>query len=1107
MNTFNYNIVRNPEIFKVNVMPAHSDHTAYENEQQMFAGKTGMRYSLNGLWKFHYAGNYNAAIPGFEKTEYDCSSWDTIRVPAHIQLEGYDTPAYVNTQYPWDGREEVEPGEIPQRFNPVASYVKYFEVPEHMKGQKLYISFQGVESGYALWLNGSYVGYSEDTFTPSEFDLTPYVTDGVNKLAVQVFKWTASSWLEDQDFYRFSGIYRDVYLFTMPQLHLYDLKVRTIIDDAYTNAVLELTMQMTGTEGSIEYELSMKGNSVLRGVADCSEKTVVRESVEMPELWSAEDPQLYDLLLTVRNEAGEVVELVPQKVGFRRFEMKDGIMCINGKRIVFNGVNRHEFSCDAGRVPSRELVLQDVITMKRNNINAVRTCHYPNATSILYDLCDEYGLYMIAENNMETHGTWDLIERGIKPHSFAVPGDRPEYRELLLDRVNSCYQRDKNHPSIVIWSDGNESFGGSNIRAMTELFHQLDPDRLVHYEGIFHDNRYPETSDMYSQMYTSAAGVRQFISEHTDKPFILCEYTHSMGNSNGGMHKYIELSEEEPRYQGGFIWDYVDQAIRKKNRYGEWFQAYGGDCGERPTDYDFSGNGIVNSKREGYPKLQDVRFNYQMIRAAVKPLEGKVTIVNKNNFISTGKFDCTVSVEKEGKLIARAPLATDVVPLSEKTYELPVLLPGVRRTTEENQTGAAAFEETPVENAALITPYGRAVAADPAGEFTVTVSFTLREDTLWAEKGYEVAFGQGVYRVCEAGEGKGLTCGLSDREDRIREKANLRIVHDGINIGVIGENFDVLFSGLKGALVSYRYAGRELIESIPRPNFWRAPTQNDNGNQMAARYGMWKLASLYGSYIPFVQDEEAVELAEVIRKGPKIIEEEDCIRVTYPRFLPTTPVSVCMVTYRVYGDGTVRMALDYSPKKGVTPMPEFGFLFRFNADFDSVTWYGNGPDENYCDRREGARLGVYTQKVSDGMTDYLVPQECGNKTEVRWARITDHRGRGILFTCGNADGDRGADTERSAGKIGTGILLRDDCIGTGRNSRYGMDFSALPYDPEQIEEAQHSFELPGVFHTVVRCSLQQMGVGGDDSWGARTLDEYLLDVSRPLHFEVGFRGI
>ena len=1027
--SFEIKKIHDPKFFKENCMAAYSDHVAYADETEAEEKKSSFRLSLDGIWKFHYARNYAQTVNGFEAETFDCKCWEDIRVPAHIQMEGYDIPQYVNIQYPWDGREDVWRDAVPSEFNPVASYVKYFTLPEGFMKNGLYVSFQGVESGFALWLNGHYVGYSEDSFTPSEFDLTPYVKEGENKLAVQVFKWTSSSWCEDQDFYRFSGIFRSVYLYTMPKVHVYDLKVQPVVDEAVLNADLLVTMQMRG-EGKARLTLTGSRNySVLEEKEEqiiFSEELPVSEGevhfekeVKKPDLWSAEIPNLYTLTIECFDQNGERSELVSQRIGFRRFEMKDGIMTLNGKRIVFKGVNRHEFSSKTGRAVTREEVLKDIVTMKQNNINAIRTCHYPDA-SIIYDLCDEYGLYMIAENNLESHGSWDAAMHGSVPKDTIVPGDNMDWEPMMLDRVNSCYQRDKNHPAVLIWSVGNESYGGKVIFDMSEKFRALDPYRLVHYEGIFNDRRYEATSDMESQMYTSVENVKKFLAEHKEKPFIMCEYTHAMGNSCGAMHKYTDLTDTEPRYQGGFIWDYIDQSILKKDRYGKDFQAYGGDFLERPTDYNFSGNGICyGGDRDPSPKMQEVKFNYQNISILFEK-EGKFTVVNKNLFANTDRFRCVAVLQKNGVVVKKQEIETAVPPLSTKDYEIPF---AILRADDKDQK------------------------KDTDAEYTLTVSFRLKEDMSWADAGHEVAFGQKIYKKIPAFHAS--------------EKP-IRVVHGKVNIGVKGEDFDCLFSMLSGGLVSYRYAGKEMIEKIPMPNFWRAPVDNDNGSMAPARYAQWKIASMYISH----------RNGGMFDNVPTKVEEKDnTVTVTYTYFMPTTPASKCQVAYTVFGDGTIETKLMYDPVEGLPDMPEFGMMFWFNADYDNLTWYGMGPDETYADRRHGAKLGIYSNKVADNMAKYLVPQECGNKVGVRYARLVDAKGRGMMF-----EGDE-------------------------------LSFSALPYTPHELENAAHVYELQQVHHTIVRVALAQMGVGGDDSWGSLVHPEYHIDVTKPLEFTFRFKGI
>lgn len=1007
MQEFDFNIVKNPEIFQQNRLPAHSDHEFYRLGETE-SGVSDFKYSLNGVWKFSYAKNYESSLKDFYKEDYDARLWDTIRVPAHINMEGYGVPAYVNTQYPWDGKEVLRPGEIPTIFNPVGSYVKYFTLPDDMKNGPIYICFEGVESGMALWCNGKYVGYSEDSFTPSEFDLTEYVhADGENKLAVMVFRYTAGSWCEDQDFFRFSGIYRDVYLYTVPKVHLQDMRIKTRLDDEYKDATLELDLKLT-TEGKVRYYLSDEDGDILAGEEKVSKDAHLSFPVKEPKKWSAEHPNLYELRLEITDVAGFLQEVVVEQVGFRRFELINNIMCINGKRIVFRGVNRHEFSVENGRCISDDEIYTDIITMKQNNINAIRTSHYPNRT-LLYRLCDLYGIYLIDETNLETHGTWDAIIRGLEDISFALPGNRPEFKELVIDRARNMFERDKNHPSILIWSCGNESYGGEDILAMHDSFRQWDDTRLVHYEGIYNDRRCPDSSDIESTMYIPVEDIKKWLKEHPEKPYINCEYAHAMGNSCGAIYKYTDLTEEEPLYQGGFIWDYIDQSLTTKDRYGVEFQGYGGDFDDRPCDYSFSGDGICYGKdREPSPKMQEVKYCYQNIKIT---FDGKDMIIkNMNLFTDLNEYKCELTLEKEGEIVAYQSGSCELAPLSEKRMPIPMEIP------------------------------------EDEGELVLTVSFCLKEDNLWGDAGHEVAYGQAVF-------GK--------REISKPRKGWMEVAEGWNNIGVRGDDFEILFSKIHGGLVSYVYAGKEMIKTIPKPNFWRPITENDIANLLPFRSGQWKLASQYSSY-KYENGRKATDYT--------VSQYEDSVTVSYTYHLPTKPAMDSVLAYTVYADGTVGVDLSMDASSEVGELPEFSVLFGFDADYKYLKWYGLGPEETYVDKCH-AKLGVYENEVQDNMAQYLRPQECGNKVGVRFAELTDHRGRGIRF-----EGDE-------------------------------LSFSALPYSPHEIDCAEHPTELPATHHTYVRVGLMQMGVAGDDTWGAQTHPEFLIDNKKPLKLHFTFKGI
>lgn len=1009
MENFDYSQVKNPAYYSNGCLEAHSDHKCYASLEEMKQGVSSLIYSLNGLWKFTYTKNYEQSIKEFYKSDFVCDNWDNIRVPAHIQMQGYDVPHYINIQYPWDGRENVKQGEIPVKFNPVAHYIKYFDIPKEMIGKRICISFQGVESGFALWINGTYLGYDEDSFTPSEFDITEYIIEKNNKIAVMVFKWTSGSWCEGQDFFRFSGIFRDVYLYAIPDAHVFDIRVETDLADSFRVGRLNLTITTQGI-GTLHMKLLEQENLILEQTDEIKETSHYSFDVTEPKLWSAEQPHLYQLVLIVTNETGEEIEVISQNVGFRKFELNNHVMCINGKRIVIKGVNRHEFSSKTGRCISKEEMQKDIIVMKQNNINAIRTSHYPN-DSMLYELCDVYGLYVMDECNMESHGSWDPILWKQGDQSEAIPQDNEIWENMLLHRMKAMYERDKNHPAVIIWSCGNESFGGKVIYHMSQFIRNLDHTRLVHYEGVFHDRRYNDTSDIESQMYTPVDKIREFLKVNREKPFICCEYAHAMGNSCGAMDKYTTLTDEDELYQGGFIWDYIDQSITKKNRYKAEFQAYGGDFDDRPSDNNFSGNGIVyGGDRNPSPKMQEVKFNYQSIDITF--LNEEVLIKNKFLFTNTNQYCCVFTLERNGREIRKVEQTLQIAPQSEKRIAIP-------------------FEQE-----------------TKGGEYCITVSFQLKEDTLWANKGHEIGFGQTVYER---------------KEELVNLQKPLEVIQGKSNIGIKGEDFEVLFSCLYGGMVSYKYKGKEMIKAIPKPNFWRAPIDNDIGNLMPQRYSQWKIASLYATH------KSSTTAAEKI--FPVLEQKENYIRVTYTYYMPTVPASTCQVSYSVFGDKTIETNIIYNWVEQLGDMPEFGMLFKMDADYDQVSWYGLGPMETYADRKKGAKLGIYSNEVKDNLARYLVPQECGNKMEVRYASVTDKEGFGLLFR-GNH-----------------------------------MNFSALPYTPHEIESAMHEYELPQVHYTVIRVALAQIGIGGDDSWGALPHKEFLIQPKEKMIFQFSFKGI
>ena len=969
--------LEDPQIFEVNREKAHSDHVFTVN------GVSSRQY-LNGGWKFAYTEKPENRPKDFYKEDFCTDLWADITVPGHIQLQGYGRPQYTNVAYPWEGRESLVPPQIPKEFNPVGSYVKYFDFEKDTSFERTYISFQGVETAFYVWLNGHFIGYSEDSFTPSEFDITPYIREKNNRLAVEVYRFSTASWLEDQDFWRFSGIFRDVYLYSVPKAHLRDISALADYDHINKKGILSVTADIV-SDGEYEVLYTLT-DSRSNTVYTCSSapKNVILDPI-LP--WSAEEPNLYTLTVTVCAKNTGVTETSVVKVGFRTFELKDGLMCLNGKRIVFKGVDRHEFNPHTGRVISKEDMLWDIRFLKQNNINAVRTSHYPN-NSYWYELCDEYGIYLIDEANLETHGTWWNMH-GSK---YAVPGSQPHWKNAVLDRAVSMYERDKNHPSVLIWSCGNESHCGDNIAYMSEFFHKADSTRLVHYEGVCVNRKYDHITDMESRMYAKPHEIEEYLKNNTGKPYISCEYMHAMGNSLGGMKHYTELEEKYPAYQGGFIWDYIDQAL-----YLDGNLVYGGDFGDRATDYGFCTNGIVYANRKPSPKVQEAKALYSNVKLSIK--NGVVTVKNQNLFVNTDHLEFLLTLAKEEKIIASRRFSLSV-PAGE-----------------------------------TLSCHGEIAVPAEAGEYVYTVSAVLKEDCLWAQKGHETAFAQEIITV------------LGKRISPAFEKP--AFVKDNFCLGVCGKGFSMLFDKREGGIVSLVYGDTEYMVRAPKISFWRAPTDNDNGAATPVKSAVWNICSRYASHLP------ARFTAE---------EGEDRYKFT---FVFATPYFEYKVIYTVYFDGSLGVRAEYPGADNMPDIPVFAMDMRLKQEYGNFTYYGLGPEENYSDRLCGARLGVFTGTAQSNLSGYLNPQECGNRTGVRYLKVHNGKGEGLSFTKTDAP----------------------------------FEMSVLPYSAYELEHALHLHELPVPVYTWVRIAAKQMGVGGDDSWGALVHSEYRIPSDKPITLE------
>ncbi|NWQ40780.1 DUF4981 domain-containing protein [Bacillus sp. EB106-08-02-XG196] len=1000
----------NPEIFQLNRLPAHATSMPFLSVEDALAVdrmESPFCKLLNGEWKFLFSKNPDNRSKDFYKDGFDESEMKPIQVPSHWQFQGYDYPQYTNVRYPWENQEELKPPFAPTKYNPVGQYITYFSIPKEWENQPVYLHFAGVESAFYVWVNGDLVGYGEDSFTPSEYDISPYLIEGKNKLAVEVYRWSDASWLEDQDFWRLSGIFRDVYLYSTPVLHISDYFVQTNLDADYVDAELLVNLKVSNYAGLFDKPVSIEahlfdqnGSKVFSEVIaeqylqnEEENELCFSKHLESPSLWSAEKPTLYSFVITMKNSDGTIIEAQTCKVGFRKIEIKDSLMLVNGKRVLFNGVNRHEFSHLRGRSVTKEDMLQDVLAMKKHNINAVRTSHYPNHP-YWYELCDQYGLYVIDEANLETHGSWTYGQKEILD---TVPGDKEEWTANVIDRCHSMLHRDKNHPSIVIWSLGNESFGGTNFIKMKNYMKEEDPTRLVHYEGVAHYRASSETSEIESMMYEHPSKLEAYAlnaeqSEIPAKPYIVCEYAHAMGNSVGNLYQYTDLFNKYPILQGGFIWDFKDQAIQTTTETGVTYLAYGGDFGESPHDGNFCGNGLLFADGTLTPKIYEVKKCYQPIDVILE--NDQFTVINKNLFTDVNEYEARWTMLKDGEEIASDSISVSCKPLSSVTIDLKDVL--ANYVMEGN-------------------------------EYIITISFHTMKDSLWAEKGYEIAFDQFV---------------LTDRiyVQSVPSLSLKNIEETNEQVKVEGETFSITVSKTSGFITSFMKQGVEVLAEPAVPNFWRALTDNDRGNKLGDRAGIWEHAG-----------RNAVLEQMNVKELDKTVQIETVLQ------LQTSPVSRCTIHYEITGDGEILVAFELLPGESLPEIPEIGMILPLVKSFEEFSWYGKGPHENYWDREKGAKIGLYSSTVENEFIPYLKPQEYGNKIDVRSFVI-----------------DNGA---------GVKLHVTSDSL---------LEMNAGAYSATELQEAGHTYQLPERTKTYLRVNHKQMGVGGDDSWAAKTHPEFTL---------------
>jgi beta-galactosidase len=1017
----------------------------YPDEETAMAAEAGervhkSRLSLNGQWKFHWVDVPEKCVDGFWKTDFDDSQWGMIPVPSNVELEGYGYPIYTNVVYPW---RECTPPNIPGGYNPVSHYRRTFSVPKDWTGDEVYLTFDGVNSFFYLWINGEKIGFSKDSRTPATFDVTKYLHPGENLMAVQVFRWNDGSYLEDQDFWRLSGIFRNVYLWSAPKIHLRDYEVQTRIDDDYAGATLRVladVQNLSGADGAYQVTarlLSPNGTEMASFAADYeqvargSESKVVleRRLTPSPALWSAETPVLYTLLISLHDKEDNVLETIRAKVGFRSTEVRDGQLLVNGQPVLIRGVNRHEWDPVTGQVMTRERMVEDILLMKRNNINAVRTCHYPNVPE-WYSLCDEYGLYVVDEANVECHAYMQL-------------SSEPSWQAAYMDRTRRMVERDKNHPSVIIWSLGNESGMGDNLRSTYVWLKERDPSRPVQYEG----DRSTEISDIVCPMYSWLDTVKNYGSLPRPKPFIMVEYAHAMGNSCGGFKEYWEpIYNGAAQLQGGFIWDWVDQGLRTPVPEGRgvvemenpksvpynptlgYFFAYGGTFGPKgvTSDGDFCCNGLVSADRKPHPSLDEVSRVYQPIQMrAGNLLNYEVEITNWNDFTDLKDW-----------LVGSWTLLENGRPIQ--------------------QGGIEEFTLGPRETRTLEFPVEAPQNAQPGAEYILDVSFRLKHDMPWAPAGYEVAWDQFPLVALEQPE---------DAAADYSSALPLTLAQSPDLYVVSGDGFSVAVSRKSGLITSIRSGDTELLEAPLGPNFWRAPTDNDRGNRMVdttpsrdswhpAGVGTWRKA--HESWKVMQVDAEKLP--------------DGSIRISVDGGM-TEPQCSLSLSWTVTPVGGIEVEESFLPSNaGLLPeLPRFGMMTTLKPGFDNLRWYGKGPQETYWDRQT-ARVGLYVGKVAEQYcTDYVMPQESGNKEDVRWLTVTNKSGAGLRIV--------------GRPRVSVNALNHTD--------------DDLFY-PSQMGN-YYPYQLPNRDTTTLHIDLHQRGVGAADSWGARAWPQYLLDAM-PLIF-------
>ena len=1025
----------NPSVLERNRSLARSyfvPHRSQESALTFLRGLSESFLSLNGIWKFAYVGAPDLVPAGFSDEEFDDSSLADISVPSSWQMQGYGHPHYTNVQYPFP----INPPHVPTD-NPTGCYRRTFTLGD-VRNQTVSLRFEGVDSAFHVFVNGIPVGYSQGSRLPSEFDVSHLVRTGQNQISVIVYQWSDGSYLEDQDQWWFSGIFRDVYLLVRPNVHVGDVRVDTLLDEDYRDA--NLRVQVRTVNRSAESArvtlfarlLDSTGESVPldRDEAACEVSGEGESTLEIgglvrgPRLWSAEDPNLYRLLVEIQDGAGQILEVIPFRIGFRSVELKDGLIQVNGKPILFKGVNRHDHHPVYGKAVPFEWMREDVLLMKRHNINAVRTSHYPNHP-LFYDLCDEYGLYVIDETDLECHG-------------FAIRGDWNQlsdderWRPAYLDRLLRTIERDKNHPSVILWSLGNESGFGSNHVAMLEFAHRKDPTRLVHYEGetgriVSRGGDFEEAiMDVHSTMYTSVDELIRFGQmEHLDKPHILCEFAHAMGNGPGGLKEYVDAFYTYRRLQGGFVWEWLDHGILARTENGEEYYAYGGDFGDKPHDSNFVIDGLVFPNHQPSPGLLEYKKAIEPVMVeASDSKSGRFRVYNRYDFLSLSHLRMLWHVEIDG---------------------------------ETAVGGETSLPEIPAGGSAEVTvPVPASLDVPPGAECWLQISFQLRNDSRWGDAGHEVAWAQ--FELAELA--------LPSVKHLVPAQDVLTAEEVGRHLEIHGSNFSLTFDQVFGRLVSWRHEGRELLHGQQGPEmcFWRAPTDNDNP---PSHHGHDAQANVWKNYGLNQMHQRVQDVTWSFSDGEGTDAPAGSMVITVKaRIAP--PVLRwgfdCEYRYVVEPSGQVTVRVAGLPS-GDYPetLPRVGVLLCLAAGLDDVTWFGRGFGESYPDSSLAARVGRYHATVDELHTPYVLPQENGNRSDARWVRFADEWGVGVLVL--------------------------------GQRT---VNFSAHHYALRDLDEALHTPDLPHTPEIFLHLDMAQAGLG-TASCGPGVLPAYKLKTA-PFEF-------